>query len=152
MNELPLIFDESIDRARPQDAGVKAADADRPPWPWWMAPARLVGEFDPRLRAAAAADAFAFRRLPRIIVLVAFPLAVVALAGVVSATHATSDILHVAPKIDWLRLQVDDVYTEAPLFMLAAIAMGALSPALGVLLVLVFGVLSIPRLRPTPRS
>ena len=143
MNELPLIFDESIDRARPQDAGVKAADADRPPWPWWMAPARLVGRFHPRLRAAAAADAFAFRRLPQIIVLVAFPLAVVALAGVVSATHATSDILHVAPKIDWLRLQVDDVYTEAPLFMLAAIAMGALSPALGVLLVLVFGVLDI---------
>ncbi len=143
MNELPLIFDESIDRARPQDAGLETADADRPPWPWWMAPARLIGRFHPRLRAAAAADAFAFRRLPRIIVLVAFPLAVVALAGVVSATHATSDILHVARNIDWLRLQVDDVYTEAPLFMLAAIAMGALSPALGVLLVLVFGVSDI---------
>jgi hypothetical protein len=135
MSDLPVLLDEPIPRRR------TAATVRR--WPWWMAPARLVGRVRPRVRAAAAADATALQRLPTLAVSVALPLLVVLLAGVVSATHATSQILHVSPQVDWFRFLIDDVFTESPLFLLAAVVAGAFSPALGVFLVVVFGVMDI---------
>ncbi|MEP7082653.1 MAG: hypothetical protein ABI841_06715 [Chloroflexota bacterium] len=94
------------------------------------------------VHASAAADAAALRGMPKAAVAVGLPLLVVVLAGVVSATHATS-AGQVSPHVDWLRFQIDDVFTESPLFLLAAIAIGVFSPALGVLLVVVFGVMDL---------
>lgn len=108
-----------------------------------MAPARLVGRLRPGVLAAASADAAALRALPKVAVAVGLPLLVVILAGLVSVTHATSTIGHVSPQIDWLRFQIDDVFTESPLFLVAAVAIGAFSPALGVFLVAVFGVMDV---------
>ena len=119
------------------------ADLQVPPWPWWMAPARLVGRYRPALLAAARADAMAFRALPRAVVAVGLPLAVIALAGFVSVLHATTVLQHVGYPLDWLRFQMDDVWTEAPAFMLCAVAIGVFSPALGVLLVAVFGAMDL---------
>lgn len=140
MRELPLIFDDWPDGPAATTRSAVATETDRPPWPWWMAVARLVGRLHPRLTAAGSADARAFRRLPRWVVLVGMPLGVVVLALAVSAFHASSNILHSAPQVDWLRLRIDDVYTESPPFLLAAIALGVLSPALGAFLVVAFGI------------
>ena len=136
MNDLTV----SPSTNRSGDAGPSpSADA----WPWWMAPARLVGRFRPGVRAAAAADAAALRGLPKVAVVVGLPLLVLVLAGIVSASHATSQVAHVSPQVDWLRFQIDDVFTESPLFILCAIAIGAFSPALAVFLVAVFGVMDL---------
>ncbi|MEX2547461.1 MAG: hypothetical protein WD830_06675 [Chloroflexota bacterium] len=128
-------------------------------WPWWMAPARLIGRFRPALLAAAQADAIVLGRLPQAVITFGLPLLVVVLAGVVSALHATTVLIHVSPNVDWLRFQMDDVFTEAPLFILCAIAIGAFSPALGVLLVAVFGAtdlvaaaMQVDELRPLPAA
>ena len=116
-------------------------DVEAPRWPWWMVPTRLIGRFRPALLATARADAIVLRRLPEVVVAVGLPLLVVVLAGTVSALHATTvGIQHLSATIDWLRFQIDDVFTEAPLFILCAIAIGTFSPALAVLLVAVFGV------------
>ena len=119
------------------------ADMKVPPWPWWMAPARLVGRYRPALLAAARADAIALSALPRVVVSVGLPLAVIALAGFVSVLHATTVLDHVAPHVSWLRFQIDDVWTEAPAFMLGAIAIGVFSPALGAFMVAVFGIMDL---------
>lgn len=133
---------------------------DSPPgvgWQWWMAPTRAIGRLRPTLLAAAAADAVVLRRLPNALVAVGLPLLVVVLAGAVSTLHATTSVQHVSPHIDWLRLQMDDVFTEAPLFILIAIGIGVFSPPLAVLLVAVFGIfdiaaaaLQVDELRPLP--
>jgi hypothetical protein len=109
-------------------------------WPWWMTPARLVGRFRPSLRAATAADTVAFQRLPRAVVDIGLPLLLIVVVGVVTFAHATSVYPHPSVKIDWLRVGIDDVFTESPVFLFVAIALGVLSPALGILLVLLFGV------------
>ncbi len=77
------------------------------------------------------------------VVSVGLPLAVVALAGIVSVLHATTALDNVAPHVNWLRFQIDDVFTEAPAFMLLAIAIGVFSPSLAVFLVAVFGVMDL---------
>lgn len=135
------------------------SDAEVMRWPWWMAPARLIGRFRPALLAAARADAIVLGRLPRVATAVALPLMVFVLAGVVSATHAFAQLQDPSTQIDWLRFHVDDVFTESPVFILGAIIMGIFSPALGVLLVAVFGVMDLAaaalqpyELSPFPRA
>lgn len=135
MNDLPVVLDAPVRRARPASSGAVS--------PWWAAPARLVGRFRPRIAAAAAADSAALRGLPAVFTAVGLPLIVIILAGVVSVTHATAVGVHASTHVDWLRLQVDDVFTESPVFLLAAIAVGAFSPTLGVFLVAVFGVMDL---------
>jgi hypothetical protein len=108
-----------------------------------MAPARFVGRYRPALLAAAKADAFALQRLPKAVVAVGLPLAIVALAGFVSVLHATTVLDNVSPHVNWFRFQIDDVWTEAPAFMLLAIAIGVFSPALGAFMVAVFGVMDL---------
>lgn len=112
-------------------------------WPWWMAPARIVGRFHGGLRAASAADATGLRSLPRAVVVVGLPLLVIVMAAVVSLLHATSVSNHTTLQIDWFRIQVDDLFTESPPFLILAVAIGAFSPALGVFLVCVFGVMDL---------
>lgn len=119
------------------------ADPTVPPWPWWMAPARVAARFRRALGLTNTADALALQALPKAFVAVGLPLAVVALAGFVNVLHATTVLDHVAPHPDWLRFQIDDVWTEAPAFILLAIAIGVFSPALGAFLVVVFGVMDI---------
>ncbi len=119
------------------------ADRTLPPWPWWMAPARVAARLRPGLRLTNAADAFALQPLPKAIVALGLPLAVLALVGFVSVLHATTLVEHPSLHPDWLRFQVDDVWTEAPAFILLAIAIGVFSPALGVFLVVVFGITDI---------
>ena len=109
-------------------------------WPWWMLPARLMGRADRRVLASAAADAMVLSRLPKIVTAAALPLLVVVLAGLVSALHATSVGSHSSAEVRWLNFSIDNVFTESPVFILAAIAIGVFSPALGVFLVVVFGV------------
>jgi hypothetical protein len=108
-----------------------------------MAPARVVGRFHGGLRAASAADATGLRSLPRAVVVVGLPLLIIVMAAVVSLLHATSVINHTTIQIDWFRIQVDDLFTESPPFLILAVAVGAFSPALGVFLVCVFGVMDL---------
>jgi hypothetical protein len=108
-----------------------------------MAPARLVGRYRPALQATNAADALAFQALPKALVALGLPLAVIALGAFVSVLHATTVIDNVAPHVNWLRFQMDDVWTEAPAFILLAIAIGVFSPALGVFLVATFGIMDL---------
>lgn len=148
MNELPLLFDEPLDR---RSASIRAsaaadsgrADAGAQPWPWWMAVARFISRFHPRLGPAAAADARALREFPPWVAQLALPLGVVAVCLVLSGIHAMTEFRAASQSIDWLRPRFVDVYTEMPLFMLGAIAVGIFSPALGAFLVVVFGVSDI---------
>lgn len=132
MNEVPI----STAADRP---GSGDPPELREAWQWWMVPSRVVGRFHTGVRAAAAADAAALRGLPKVAVAVGLPLLVVVLVGIVSASHA----FFYSPQVDWLRFQIDDVFTESPLFILCAIAIGAFSPALAVFLVAVFGVMDL---------
>ena len=109
-------------------------------WPWWMAPARLIGRIRPGLAATVQADAMALERLPRLFGTVAVPLMVVAIAAAFAALHAASGPRTDPPiQLEWLNLLMYNIYTEVPLFIIAACVIGALSPAAAVLFVLSFG-------------
>ena len=148
MIDLPVFLDDparlaasetpSTARAvRPQAAAATIA------WPWWMAPARLVGRIRPALLSAAESDARAFSRLPMILVALIPPLVVIAFSLVLSISNASTVASHASPHVDWLRFGADAAYTESPPFLLMAVVVGALSPALGVFLVGFFGVTDI---------
>lgn len=169
MSDLPVLLDDPIVRPRrrsasgdPAVAGAAASAVpvqgaalvtqpeSRIPWVWWMGPARLAGRIRPALGAAAAADALAFRSLPRIVIALVPPILVFVLSAVVSISHAERTVIPQVAHVDWLRLATDVVYTESAPFLLFAVIAGALSPALGALLVAVFGVMDIAAATPSP--
>jgi hypothetical protein len=115
------------------------ADVDIPRWQWWMAPARVIGRIRPGLLAAAASDASVIARLPRVTGAVVIPVVVIGLAATFAALHAFSPGVERALPLNWLRLNMEDLYTEIPAFLIAAIIIGSLSPAAAVLFVLSFG-------------
>jgi hypothetical protein len=115
-------------------------EAQQVSWPWWMAPARLIGRVRPGLAAAAQSDAIALERLPRLLGTVAVPLTVIAIAAGFAALHAVSGPRTDPPvHLEWLNLSMYNIYTEVPLFIFTACIIGALSPAAAVLFVLSFG-------------
>lgn len=89
------------------------------PLPWWTWPARRAGEIRPALAAAVPLDV---ERLERLHVDRALPIAVVLVGAAFGA----------------LRPGIRDVYTESLPFLLIAMALGFLSPTLGVLFVASF--------------
>jgi hypothetical protein len=173
VNDLPVLLDDPIARpprrgpattiseplTRIEIARPAVSPASRIRWPWWMAPARLVGRVHPRVLAASTADAIELRRLPRLLVELAPPVLVFVICAVVAISNASTVNANPQPHIDWLRLTTDAVYTESALFLLIIVALGAFSPALGVFLVAVFGVMDIAaatvgpyELRPFPKA
>ena len=169
MSDLPVLLDDPVVRPRRRSASADAAAAtsatpatpaaeasllrqteSRIPWPWWMAPARVAGRIRPALGAAAAADALAFRRLPRLAIWLVPPILVFAVSAVVSISHAERTVIPQVAHVDWLRFATDVVYTESAPFLLFAVIAGALSPALGALLVAVFGVMDIAAATQSP--
>jgi hypothetical protein len=120
------------------EAERSMANQTIPPWPWWMAPARFVGRVRPALLAASQADAIVFSELPRMRRAL-IPVAVLGLAAAFAALHAVTSGSEPALPLNWLRLHMDNIFTEIPLFLLAAAVIGGLSPAAGALFVISFG-------------
>jgi hypothetical protein len=155
MIDLPVVLsDRTAARGRTAGLGTIAI-----PWVWWMAPARLAGRLRPAILSAAAADAVAARRLPRLAVILVPPILVFILCAVVSLSNAYGVGSHPQPKVDWLRFTIDSVYTESAPFLLIVIALGTLSPSLGAFIVALFGVMDIAaasvgpyELRPFPKA
>lgn len=170
MIDLPVVLDDPTarrgaigvsagERSTGSDRALRSASATGVPWPWWMAPARLIGRIRPSVLAASASDAIELARVPRVVIAVALPLAVFVLCAIVSYSHGTAVGAHPSRQIEWLRLTIDHSYTESALFMLAAVVIGAFSPGLGVFFVLIFGVMDIVtaipssyELRPFPKA
>ena len=162
MIDLPVLLHDRTapgGRATARTSALRSPATIAIPWPWWMAPARVVGRLRPTILAAAAADAVELRRVPRIAVLLVPPIIVFVLSGIVSWSNASGFIAHPQPRIDWLRFTVDSVYTESAPFLLIAIVLGMFSPGLGVFLVAVFGIMDIAaatsgpyELRPFPKA
>lgn len=110
---------------------------------WWMVPGWLIGRIRPSLARATDADAIAFGHRNPIVLGLVLPLAVILVALVPSIIHATSKTALSLAQVDYLRIRIDDVYTESLLFMAAAVLIGILSPALGAFFVLVFAVFDL---------
>jgi hypothetical protein len=119
------------------------ADVEAMPWPLWMAPARLIGRLRPGLLAAAASDASVLARVAPVIRSALIPLVVIGVAAGFAALHALSTAVEPAFTLNWLRLHMESIYTEVPLFIIVASVIGALSPAAAVLFVLSFGALDL---------
>jgi len=107
---------------------------------WWMAPAWVVGRVRPALASATKADAMVLGRGNGRLVGWVLPLGAIVLALVPSVLHAITYLPRSQAELDFLRIRMDDVYTESLLFMAIAAALGVLSPALGAFLVLIFGI------------
>lgn len=111
---------------------------------WWLAVLRFAGRFRPGLAATAAADeAVLGRLLTRRAVTIILPLAVVFAAALFAGLHAISDGGRSLEQVDWLRLNIDHVFTESPVFLLFAVVAGAASPALGALFAVAYGALDL---------
>jgi hypothetical protein len=103
---------------------------------WWMAPVWLVGRVRSGLREVALADWRWLQRAP--IARVVLPALAVLVPLVVTALHATTPQGEQPPP-ELLAVVIRDVFTESLPFMAAALALGIVSPAVGALLVVVFG-------------
>lgn len=110
---------------------------------WWMVPGWLIGRIRPSLARATDADAIALGHRKPIVVGLVLPLAAIVVALVPSIIHATTKTALSIAQVDYLRIRIDDVYTESLLFMAAAILIGILSPSLGAFFVLAFGVFDL---------
>jgi hypothetical protein len=120
------------------NAGPTAPDAQSVVFRLAMLPARLIGRFRPALSDAAAVDEIRFDGAARpvfvglAVVAVVYPI-VASIAHAFGTPSQGSDALLLA-----LRPTFDSVYSESLTFMLAAVALGLLSPALGALFMVAF--------------
>ena len=112
-------------------------------WPWWMTPARVIGRMRPALLATAQADAMVFARLPRVVRVAVIPLIVFGIAAAFAGLHAFTTGFEPALPLNWLRFHMANIYTEVPLFIIAASLIGAFSPSAAVMFVLSFGSLDL---------
>lgn len=112
-------------------------------WPSWMLPIVWSARLHHGLLATSAADAIALNRHLARPVQWAVPVAAIAIAVLFAAAHALTDVVSSDGEIEWLRLTVGHGLTEAPLYVLLLGVVGALSPAVGALVVVVFGALDL---------
>jgi hypothetical protein len=143
VSELPILLEPGSSRGRTQVPGSAAPAStgsvpDRAGWPWWLLPARLIGQLRPAILGPVAADARAVSGLPALVRHIGLPAAVIALAVIAGSSRWLDETAYATAQVDWLRLQMDHAFADVPLFLLLACVLGPLSPGAAALFVAVF--------------
>lgn len=113
----------------------------------WMWPAIALGRLRPPLKAATTADAARLRELPAWLARVVLPLAAVGLPLALSVLHALRPVFDYgtvyADPAPWTFL-IWTTFTESISFVVLAAVIGMVTPAAGVLVVLVYAATDLP--------
>ncbi|MGH9199415.1 MAG: hypothetical protein ACRD1T_27255, partial [Acidimicrobiia bacterium] len=133
--DLPLFLPyEPVNVGSADPAGLAQPSVGLPIWSW---PARLVSRLHPGLRESLAEDIPSLDRIPLPLVHLFLPGLAIAVVAIGSLIHLLAPIgLSVEGHGQIFPLGWATVFTESRLFMGFALLLGLISPALGVLVVL----------------